>query len=189
MMASFKNLFLTVVLFIAISSHFDAKSLKRHLTPKQLEQLSRNVRTYRNPRSTEHESTNSTTDHGSGGHSSGGEGGHSSPSYMLKLHSYSYEPEGYSMSLSTVNSQTSIVSFIYNKTDSPYHEYIFRVRFHGEHEYATEAQHIEVGENGTNKLILKKFLDDPYIICVTFLSNDSSVLPLATSGKLTKKKN
>ena len=172
-----------IILLIVLLNFANPKTLKRHLTCEQQEQLSRQVRM--NKRSILHEdSSNPALDNVTTGNQYNKHNSRDSPSYQLELHTLSYEPEGYTMSLTEINSESRLVSFVYDKTNSFYDKYIFRIRFHGKLEYATEKKLIQFGVNGTNQLLLKKFDDYEYIVCVTLFSNDSSVPPLSTTGLL-----
>ena len=114
-------------------------------------------------------------EHGSGGHGSGEhEGGHHvpPPSYQLQKHEYSYKPEGFSMYTKEVGIKKTIVGFKYGAVNH-YDRYVIRVRFHGYPEFATAK--MKVNRTGSNELLLNKFLDAQYIICVTLFS--SSGLP------------
>lgn len=105
------------------------------------------------------------------------------PSHEMHLHTLDYRPEGFSMAVKTISDVKTIISFEYNLTESVYDQYIFRIRFHGYLDYATEKHYINM-TGGQNQIILHDFEEDEYVTCVTFFaSNHSEVPPLSTSGK------
>ncbi|CAF0706140.1 unnamed protein product [Brachionus calyciflorus] len=105
------------------------------------------------------------------GHQSGGHGT-PPPSYQLHPHTHIYKPEGFHLFAQDLGLKKILIGFDY-PTPSHYDRYIIRIRYHGHEEYSTDK--IKVHKNDTNKLILNKFLDAQYVICVTLFS--SSGLP------------
>lgn len=105
------------------------------------------------------------------------------PSYNLHKHSLHYVPEGFHIKQYDISSKKRAIKFTYQKNDSIYDKYLFRIRYHGYHEYATDIKPIIKNESGVNQLIMNDFHDDEYIVCVTFFANNiTDVQPLSLSG-------
>ncbi|RNA44231.1 hypothetical protein BpHYR1_047760 [Brachionus plicatilis] len=96
------------------------------------------------------------------------------PSYQLQLHMYSYKPKSFHLFARELGVKKILIGVDY-KEKGPYDKYIVRIRYHGHEEYSTNK--MKIHKNETNELILKKFLDAQYIICVTLFSLSASEYP------------
>jgi hypothetical protein len=134
--------------------------------------------------SSEHGSANNDSSHGSsshgGEHSGNGDHHVPPPSYQLQPHSYSYKPEGFEMFQEPAGIKRIIVGFRY-PTLTNYDRYVFRVRFHGQSEFSTNK--MKLNRTGRNQLLLNKFEDAQYIVCVTLFSGSGlpNYPPVSTS--------
>ena len=117
---------------------------------------------------------------GGSGHESGGGGGGghdvAPPSYQMHPHAYSYKPTGFSMHAEEAGLKKILVGFKYAAVNNEaYDRYIFRIRYHGYPEFATNKMRLRRGANESNELLLKNFLVAQYVVCVTLFA--SSGLP------------
>lgn len=103
-------------------------------------------------------------------------GDHSSkaPSYQLQLHMYSYKPKSFQLFAKEVGVKKILIGIDYTEK-GPYDIYIVRIRYHGHEEYTTNK--MKIHKNETNELILNKFLDSQYIVCVTLFSVSAPEYP------------
>jgi hypothetical protein len=139
-----------------------------------------------NKPSLDHQNSNSSHNNEEHGHSKDEgkqeHGGHAlpPPSYQLHLHMYEYKPSGFEIYTEEIGIKRLLVGFKYSVHDH-YNRYIFRIRYHGHEEYSTNK--MRINKTGSNDLILNKFIDAPYIICVTLFSSTYSpeFPPLSTS--------
>lgn len=107
--------------------------------------------------------------HGGGGHDKGHEGHNvPPPSHQLQLHMYSYKPEGFIMYSRHVDMKTILVGFVYHVVNH-YDRYIIRLRYHGHEEYSTNK--LRINKTGNNEIVMKKFPQAEYIVCVTLFSS------------------
>lgn len=127
--------------------------------------------------------------HGSDAHGASAEHGSSEdhgehhvppPSFQLQPHLYTYKPDGFIMYSRSVGLKRILVGFNYTTQDY-YDSYIIRIRFHGQDEFATNRTKLNRSES--NELILNRFLDAQYIVCVTLFSSSGlpQYTPLSTS--------
>lgn len=101
------------------------------------------------------------------------------PSYQLQLHMYSYKPKGFHLFAKELGAKKILIGVDYTEK-GPYDRYIVRIRYHGHEEYTTNK--MKIHKNETNELILKKFLEAQYIVCVTLFSLSApEYTPISTS--------
>jgi len=107
------------------------------------------------------------------------------PSFDLHVNNISYKPEGFKILSRTQSILKTVVSFEYKHNNSVYDEYTFQIRYFGHHNYVTDKKAINTTE-GVNEIVLHDFVNDKYIVCVTFYSSNNSLSPLSTSGEFPK---
>ncbi len=107
---------------------------------------------------------------------------HKPPSHQLKLNEEIYKPDGFEIYYEKIAKDTIGIYFDYTANDSVYDEYIFRIRYFGNEEYTTEPNVLNYTIGG-NQIILKRFDDAYYVVCVTLYSSNPNfnILPLSTS--------
>jgi hypothetical protein len=113
---------------------------------------------------------------------SGGGGSHvGSPSYQLIKNTDHYKPKGFNLKHRQLSLTAYLISFEY-KTRDFYDRYIFRIRYFGFDDYATEPRLLN--RTSSNTLTLRQFIPASYIICVTIYSSIRSLEypPLSTTG-------
>lgn len=103
------------------------------------------------------------------------------PSWQLEVHHIVYKPAEFNIHAEHMSHGLVLVSFNYTKIDL-YDRYIFRIRYHGYNEYATNV--VKLNRTGRNELLMRDFLDASYIVCVTLFSSirSNKYPPLSTTG-------
>ena len=108
----------------------------------------------------------------SAGHAGSNEHHVAPPSYQLHPNTYHFKPEFFNLFSKQTAINQIMVGFTY-PIDTHYDRYIFQIRYHGFDSYMTNK--LKLNRTEPNFLLLNKFLDAQYVICVTLFS--SSGLP------------
>ena len=99
----------------------------------------------------------------------------------LLAHSDVYRPSTFTMRAVKPNPYQVVIEFNYTRFDH-YNKYSMHVRYHGHEDREMTTKRLDLDKRAPNRIVLKKFLEAQYIICIGLYAPPSTrVPPLSTS--------